>query len=37
MGGSPVTRKVTNGHQAVIHGQGCFTKHGLLWMIPPVV
>ena len=37
MDGSPLTRKVIYGHQKVIQGQGCFTKHGPPRAIPPVV
>ena len=37
MDGLTLTHKLENGRQAVIQGQGRFTKHGLLWVIPPVV
>ena len=37
MDGLPLTRKVTNGRQAVIQGQGHFTKRGLPWGMPHVV
>ena len=37
MDGLPPTRKVANGRQAVIQGQGRFTKRGLLRVIPPAV
>ena len=33
----PLTRKVGYGRQAVIKGQGRFTKRGLPWPIPPVM
>ena len=29
----PLTCKFANGCQVVIQGQGCFTKHGLPWVI----
>ena len=37
MDGSPLTRKVANGREAVIQGQGRFTKGVLPQVIPPVV
>ena len=33
----PMTREFENGHQAVIQGQGSFTKRGLPRVIPPEV
>ena len=37
MDDSPRTCKFANGRQAVIQGQGHFTKDGLPWVIPSVV